>query len=560
MSKIHGKEQRIGEVFSSLYAFSIPAYQRPYRWETTQAGELFDDILTASREAKGPNSDPYFLGSVVLIKDESAPEADVIDGQQRLTTLSLLLAVLLRALPSEVTEGMKSLIYEKGNPIMGTKDRYRLQLRDREHPFYEQHVLKAADFTGIEGLDPVQLSDPKKRLRENLLLLRGKVTALSAGERQRFATYLIQNTFLIVVYTPSLESAFRIFSVLNDRGLDLSAADILKADVIGMIGEADRDDYTKKWEDAEENLGTDTFTELFSHIRFIHARRKQKTSVLNEVREFVNPKSRPKEFIDDELMPYADALEQIRTRSYTSTTLAEDVNRLLGYLTRLEESDWTAPALLYHARHAGDSSKLKQFYKDLERLASIMWILGYDVNQRIERYGKLLDAIAVGGDLFAAGSPLQLDDAEKSEAVTVLDGEIYTMSRKSKRTMILLRLDELLSSGEARYDFPLITIEHVLPQTPEAGSDWMTLWPDVAMQERDVHRLGNLVLLNRKQNSSAKNYAFEKKKRSYFASKDGTSPFAITTQVLGEATWSPNVFARRQKDLLQKLKDAWRLS
>jgi uncharacterized DUF497 family protein len=559
MSKIHGKEQRIGQVFSSAYAFSIPAYQRPYRWENTQAAELFDDIVTASREANGANPDPYFLGSVVLIKDESAPEADVIDGQQRLTTLSLLLAVLLKALPAEVTEGMKGLIYEKGNPIMGTKDRYRLELRDREHPFYEQYVLKVASFTALAALDPAQLSDPKKRLRENLLLFQDRVQKLSADERQRFATYLIQNTFLIVVYTPSLESAFRIFSVLNDRGLDLSAADILKADVIGVIGEAEREGYTKKWEDAEENLGTAAFTELFSHIRFIHTRKKQKTTVLSEVREFVNPKLRPKSFIDDEVVPYAEALEQIRTRTYTSTTLAEDVNRLLGYLARLEESDWTAPALLYHAKHSGDSAKLRTFYADLERLASIMWILGFDVTDRIERYGRVLEAIATKVDLSAVGSPLQLDDDERAKALSVLDGEIYTISRKSKRTMILLRLDELISSGEARYDFPLITIEHVLPQTPEASSEWTAWWPDAAMRERDVHRLGNLVLLNRKQNSSAKNYAFEKKKKSYFAGRAGSSPFALTTQVLNEPTWLPTVFERRQQALLEKLKTAWRL-
>lgn len=147
----------------------------------------------------------------------------------------------------------------------------------------------------------------------------------------------------------------------------------------------------------------------------------------------------------------------------------------------------------------------------------------------------------------------------KEQRITLLDGEIYTMSRKSKRTMILLRLDELCSSGEARYNFPLITIEHVLPQSPPAESEWTGWWPDPVVRERDVHRLGNLVLLNRRQNSSAKNYPFDQKKRSYFAGRDGSSPFAITTQVLREPIWTPDVFERRQALLLQKLKDVWRL-
>jgi len=557
MSKIHGKEQRIGEVFSAAYAFSIPAYQRPYSWGVQQAGELFDDLLAASREVVKKAADPYFLGSVVLIKEEAKPEADVIDGQQRLTTLSLLIAVLLKALPAIIARGMKTLLYEEGNEVMGTVDRYRLQLRDRENPFYEQYVLKGESFAPLRELDPEQLTDPRKRLRENLLHFEDKVTALSAAERQVFATYLIRETFLIIVYTPSLESAFRIFSVLNDRGLDLSVADIHKAEIIGAIPEGARDAYTKKWEDAEEELGTAAFTELFSHVRFIHACKKQKTTVLNEFREFVKASSRPQRFIDEELTPYADALEQIRHQGYVSKANAEEVNGALRRLARLEERDWTAPALLFHAAHASDSEKIRVFYHALERLASNMWILGFDVNDRLYRYGLLIEAIKAKADLSAPSSPLQLSAEERADAALTLDGPIYTIGRK--RTMILLRLDELLSSGEARYDFPLITIEHVLPQTPPEVSQWLGWWPKEEDRQRDVHRLGNLALLNRKQNASAKNYEFDKKKKSYFATKDGGSPFMLTTQVLAETEWTPAVFERRQKLLLQKLKDAWRL-
>jgi hypothetical protein len=557
MAKIHGNEKRIGEVFSKDYAFSIPPYQRPYSWGVQQAGELFDDILTATRDAAKKPGDPYFLGSVVLIKEESKPEADVIDGQQRLTTLSLLIAVLLKTLPSEDTEEMRSLLYEKGSRIMGTKDRYRLQLRDRENPFYEQYVLKCASFDPLEALDPVQLTDPRQRLRENLLLFNTRVSALSLAERQALATYLVQETFLIVVYTPSLDSAFRIFSVLNDRGLDLSVADILKAEIIGALKESSRDAYTQKWEDAEESLGTIAFTDLFSHIRFIHACKKQKTTVLNEFREFVKAKERPKDFIDTELTPYSNALEQIRYQAYASTSHAEEVNLALRRLARLEERDWTGPALLFHSRHSGDPAKLKAFYNDLERLACVMWVLGYDVNGRLERYGGLIASVRNGTDLFSKSSPLQLNIEERFDAEEALDGEIYTMGRK--RSMILLRLDELISSGEARYDFPRITIEHVLPQTPPADSQWTKWWPLEEDRKRNVHRLGNLVLLNRNQNAAAKNYEFEKKKKSYFATKNGGSPFMLTTQVLAEDEWTPAVFERRQKMLLQKLKGAWRI-
>jgi len=89
--KIHGNEYTINKVFSDDFAFEIPHYQRPYRWTTEQAGELLDDLLgTLRAHPDKPVDDlpPYFLGCVVLIKQESVPDPKVVDGQQRLTTLT----------------------------------------------------------------------------------------------------------------------------------------------------------------------------------------------------------------------------------------------------------------------------------------------------------------------------------------------------------------------------------------------------------------------------------------------------------------------------------------
>jgi hypothetical protein len=122
------------------------------------------------------------------------------------------------------------------------------------------------------------------------------------------------------------------------------------------------------------------------------------------------------------------------------------------------------------------------------------------------------------------------------------------------RTMILLRLDTLLSGGGAKYDYQTITVEHVLPQSPPAGSKWITWFPDVYNRLMLVHRLGNLALLTRKKNSAASNFEFDKKKQSYFA-QGGVSPFVLTTQVLSQTEWTPPIVATRQKELLALLEN-----
>jgi len=92
---IEAKEQELKRIFSDGYLFEIPAYQRPYAWTTEQTAELLDDLLTAmDGNVEMEEVSPYFLGSIVLIKDPTRALAEVVDGQQRLTTLTILFCVL----------------------------------------------------------------------------------------------------------------------------------------------------------------------------------------------------------------------------------------------------------------------------------------------------------------------------------------------------------------------------------------------------------------------------------------------------------------------------------
>ena len=160
-----------------------------------------------------------------------------------------------------------------------------------------------------------------------------------------------------------MESAYRIFSVMNDRGLDLSHADILKAEVIGKIpSETAQDSYAKKWETAEENLGRTAFDDLFGHIRMIKVRQKLRTTTLKEIREHVKPGSDPIKFIDQQLTPYADALETLKDADFQSAQGAEKINAYLKWLNRLDNSDWVPPGLVAMAKHQNDPEWLGWFF------------------------------------------------------------------------------------------------------------------------------------------------------------------------------------------------------
>ena len=160
------------------------------------------------------------------------------------------------------------------------------------------------------------------------------------------------------------------------------------------------------------------------------------------------------------------------------------------------------------------------------------------------------------GTALAEGGAFELSDQEKLDLRTALNGDIYLNQRT--RRPILLRLDEMLSDGTAHYDHSLLTIEHVLPQNPNAGSEWLVNFPDQEVRDRWIHRLANLVLLSKYKNPAASNYDFEYKKNKYF-SQDGDSSFVLTSQVRQEPVWTANVLETRQKKLVDRMFAVWEL-
>lgn len=549
-------EHPAGKIFSDDFAFSIPRYQRPYSWTTEHAGELLEDLLSAL-EVTGDveSSNPYFLGSIVLIKG-ATPKAEVVDGQQRLTTLTILLSVLRSlAADPEYKRELDEFIYQKGGFFKATEDRPRLTLRPRDQPFFWEYIQHEDGLENLSG-SADHLSGGQQNLRDNALYLKKRMEELSDDQRAKLGLFILQRCYLVAVSTPDLDSAYRIFSVLNDRGMDLSHTDILKSDIIGKMPEEHQDKYTNRWEETEENLGRGTFQTLFGHIRMIHQKAKARDSLLKELRDQVKPGADPIGFMDKTLLPFAQAFGEIRGASYESTRLSEDINEMLDWLSQIDNVDWEPPTILYLSMHRQHPELLLRFFGDLERLAAGLMIMRANINQRLERYGRLLWAIESKDDLYHEGSPLQLTDDERKRIIEVLDGNLYHMPRIPRP--VLLRLDAALSEGEARYDYKVISIEHVLPQNPPLSSEWFEWFPDEEEREEWTHRLGNLVLLSKRKNGQAQNFDFQRKKREYFQRK-GVSPFAITTEVINEETWTPEVLRERQKRLVETLRGVWRL-
>jgi Protein of unknown function DUF262/Protein of unknown function (DUF1524) len=561
-NSIEAKELPITKIFSSDFSFEIPSYQRPYAWGADQVFELFNDLLDSLRE--GPISldiqelSPYFLGSIVLIKAAESPNADVVDGQQRLTTLTILLAVLRDASQGDLKGSLQRMIFQKKDDLTGDPECFRLKVRNRDQEFFKAYIQEPAGTNRIPGSD-VDLSDSQVRMRGNAIKCKELVGTLNDIERDRLAKYIVQRCYLVVVSAENQDSAYKVFAVMNDRGLDLSTTDILKAEVLSQFqgSEAEETKYTEVWENLEDELGRDNFENLFSHIRMIRVRDKARKSLVEEFKKSVLKDTTSKSFIDDQLIPCATIFEKILDSAYEAHSKSDEINQYLRILNRLDNDDWIPVALNYISRNREKPEAILMFLSALERLAYSMFIRRDYPTTRIRRYGQILKSIADDDDLYSNGSPLDLTTIEIAETKEKLGGPIYTLTRVARP--VLLRLDEVLSAGGARYDFATISVEHVLPQSPPAGSEWCSIFPVLEEREAWVHRLGNLALLPFRKNSQASNYDFEKKKNVYFLKDGKVAPFPLTTEIIGTDVWNQKALEERQDRLFGVLVNTWRL-
>jgi hypothetical protein len=567
-------EVPVKEIFSSSYLFNVPGYQRPYAWTETQAEELFDDLWEFLKA--NPEPDPndtlavdsastYFLGSIVLIKDKDKPDATVVDGQQRLTTLTLLLACIRSTLDAGPAKSIGEFIYEPGNPFKKLPDRFRLQLRPLDAQFFKSYVQQLTpgipQLVALNPRDKELGTDAKRNLFLNAKVLLSRTQALTVEQRVDLAMFIANRCYLVAVSTPDFGSAFRIFSVLNSRGLDLSPTDILKARLLEGVNKeapAKVTSVTEAWEEMEVDLGRDGFFDLFTHIRAMFRKTKAKEAMLDELTVDLKKLS-SLQFCEVTLPRAKAAFEAIRSADYQHNEHGKAVNVSLSWLNRLDFKDWVPPAMAFWIRHEKDGLRTLSFFQDLERLAYSMVVRRESDTARIARFGEITRAIESDSDLGSDESKLQLSPPEQWDTYEVLAGDFYLLLRSSgARKTVLMRLDSLVAGAEAVYDHPIISVEHVLPQTPPSGSDWATWFPTAELQSKWTHKVGNLALLTKSNNSAARNWAFPIKKEKYFKRK-GVTTMALTVQVLGYAEWTPSIVAERHGGLVALLEKHWRL-
>jgi len=535
---------------------AVPIYQRSYAWTADEIGEYWTDLRGAFSDA----TPEYFLGTLVLTRQASPPRDTIIDGQQRLATTSVLLASIRDQFAERGDKARAEIVqreYLSTSDLATATEVSRLNLNSEDAYFFQQRIVNRTTSPAPTRPSHHLLLHAYGHFRQELKKVADDAGPDWAARLTQWVEFLRNRVKTIVLEVPSDADAFLIFETLNDRGADLTIADLLKNYLFGHAGsklDAVRDGWMMVLGALEIPAETVLFTTFLRHYWSSVRGAVRERELYKSIKEHVATEAQVLDFIT-ELHSAASLYSALLSSNHEyweelGGTVRENVETLL----RLD-LEQNRPLLLAALQHFTEPEK-----KDLLK-ALVAWSVrglmvgGIGGGTAEKAYCRAAVKIRRGeikttGELLAELAAIVPSDSEFQEAVAVA-----RVPRANLARYYLLAL-ERGKRGEAEPEFvpnsneEEVNLEHVLPKRASAA-DWGSEFNADERREY-LHRLGNLSLLQKGPNGRIGNKPFAAKKA--ILTKSG---FALTAEIGGEADWTKDKIKERQARLAALAVKVW---
>ncbi len=552
---IAAEVQRIRDVFSPGADLRVPPFQRAYAWEDEETEVMIRDLLEAFRAGT-----VYFLGAIVVIRPKNRGPSDVVDGQQRLTTLTIMMAVLrdLAQVREEETQLHNMIGHETMGVVFGGGLHWRMTLNRSDTPFFRRFVQERGGTKGqdamMEATRAPDASPSQQRIAAAVAQVYDYMTDMADDERSRFAAWLLDEVSIVRVRVSEYAVAYKVFQSLNHRGKPLSDHDILKSALFERAGFTlhEAGHLSERWNAYTSRLSDRGFADMWKQIRAIYDREGAGEMVSALIAGII-PRSSIGEFLNNKLPRFVEAYDVIVNGAEGQIQLSEETRRRICYLRSIHHESWRAPAIMFLVEHPYDPGNADRFFWALERLAYTLQYSVRDREYRHKRYRRVLDTMEKGS-MFDAESPLELTQREKVELLERLRGRFPNFKQ---RRALLMRVSGSVDASPALPPATDCTVEHILPRTPQRGSDWFEEWSRARDREELTECIGNFTLLTHAENQAADRKLFHEKLEIYFRS--GEASFALSQDLRGRTRWTPDDVRIRRDALIQNLAKDWDL-
>lgn len=535
----------LGKLFDRENFFTIPDYQRPFLWNDDNISDLIQDLVDA------PKASDYFLGTLVLHEvniEDGIFTYDVVDGQQRLTAICILLACLRDSEAFKDNLDLQNQIQDKllqrEQSLSGIPARNRLHVRDLDS--FNKVVIERGGTRSEDAVDQL-IGNGELKYRNAVTIFSDQLSGMSDEFVIELAQFILQRCIVVYLAAKSFDEAFRLFTVVNDRGQQLRRIDILKAANLApnaISDDAVRVHYANKWESMEEKVGSAKFENIFSTLRLVYTQDKPKGDLLTEFNDRILGKSgKPAKGVNfvDELGVYVDIYDSLfLSRDYLAGAdeSAKFETMMAAMFSSFNASEWHAVVLQF-ARKFGKTD-LYEFLLKIEKVFLEHWVKGIRKDERYSTYTEILKSIEISKRGALVINNINFDRAKIEDACR---SPRFYGAGYSK--YLLLRAEICaLEFGEPR-KFTVRSVEHVLPQNPSSGSLWRQSFSQIDI-DSVVHSAGNLVLLSKSKNSSAQNKDFADKKATYLSPR--VSEFPRSILVLSEPDWTKALIECRTEE------------
>jgi hypothetical protein len=550
-----------GDLLHQRASYIMPSVQRPFEWEESEVSLLINDFISAL----GAGYPFYFVGHVVVVPREDG-RLELVDGQQRLATVSILIAYVRDRVQTS-DPALADALQER---ILTQQGLARLTLRGRDARFFQMRVQNpgAALATARTAAKRGEIGIPCETDAQELIWAAARtIHAAFVGKANdrlaQVAGYLLDKGIVGLITAPHRSAAAILFRGMNDRGRDLSPADLMKLETIEQAGlpEPQLEESVRAWEDCEDTLGRRRFSDLLELLPLILTGQPLRhRSDLREWKNALFTAISPERLLTDVLPALGHILRQVTSGEVSNyfpgpaaEKLGRDVERWVKGLVFLQDREWLAPALHALWRKGNDPQFLHRFFRRLDRLAFACFLEGADADVWERRMAEVIKQTSDPDILFGAGGAFELHPEETGKLVNRLN---EPFKRESwRRRAVAFRADAALG-GTAYLNGATLTLEHVAPA--RHAKRWEADGWAPADTQRYAQLLGNFALLTEPQNQAASGKLYFEKRAIYFETP-GTPVQKLTEDLRTYKAWTPTDVRNRTELLASALMQEWEL-
>lgn len=564
-TNFYTKNDTFRKLMGNGLTYRIPRFQRDYSWTVEEWEDLWMDILGTIRDGGEP---AHYMGYLVLQSDNDKV-FDVIDGQQRLTTISLIVLAVLKNLQRLINDGKdaernKSRMEQIRQTYIGYLDpvtlvpRSKLSLNRNNDHYYQTYLVP------MGHLPQRGFRASEHSLRKAFEWFDQSVASHIATrggepgvELAKFVEAMSDKLFFTVITVTDELNAYKVFETLNARGVRLSATDLLKNYLFSVLHREGQHEHEMKsletrWESMVGQLGSESFPDFLRihwNSRFSFVRQ---TELFKTIRNRISSR----DAVFDLIRNMEEDVDTYMALTQPDASTWPPVHKDFARDLRMFSVRQPFPLLLAARRQFSDCD----FESILRACAMISFrynvIGGQPTNEQERVYNAVAEKLSRRQITDPAAVVRSLsnvypgDDAFKS---AFCEKSLRTTQSRNKRVVryILCALEKRLGGADLDFDSDSFNIEHILPGNPEQG------WEAFPEDDVDalVYRLGNMTLMARGANRDVGNLPYITKRQSY-----AQSAYAITRKVSEDnADWTPERISARQNWMANQATAIWRI-